>query len=289
MSPTPLKSVLVVAATLLFTSSLALAQQAQTADAATPAKTKIKTKRSKSAQVAPLPGGAGAPLAPAGGTPPPPPGGPQPPRPGAGPGGPGPGGPGVGPGPHQGGAQALTDYRGTLTEYLAGDDQVYDAFTLKTSSGSETVRFPRHLGQRLMAAAKAGNTVTVTGFRDTDPQGRVALHLVSVTAGSQIISNTPPTPPTTPPTEESTTAQGIVQRLAQDPHGRTNALVLNNGTIVHISPDAAAQLSEKLKVGATVAASGTLRPTVPGEVTAKPVRVVRAQTLTLDGVQFLVR
>jgi hypothetical protein len=41
-------------------------------------------------------------------------------------------------------------------------------------------------------------------------------------------------------------------------------------------------------VGATVAATGTLRTVQPGEVAAKPVRVVRAQTITLDGVQFLV-
>jgi hypothetical protein len=58
---------------------------------------------------------------------------------------------------------------------------------------------------------------------------------------------------------------------------------------VHLSPDAAEQLAEKLKVGATVAAAGTLRAPAPGEVAAKPVRVVRAQTITLDGVQFLVR
>lgn len=166
---------------------------------------------------------------------------------------------------------------------------MYDAFTLKTSTATETVRFPRHLAQALMAAAKAGSPVTVTGFRDTDPEGRTALHLVSLAAAGQTVRDTPPVRPATPPTEEATTVRGTVQRLAQDPKGRTNALVLNDGTIVRLSPTAAEQLAEKLKTGATVAAAGTLRTPAPGEVAAKPTRVGRAQTITLDGVQFLVQ
>ena len=296
MSHTPLKFALAALAALVLAGP-AQAQQT-TPDAATAAKTKIKTKRDKNSPAATsLPAPGAAPTAMAGTPPPPPAGGPRPPRPGQGPGeqpgrGPqGPGGPEAGPGGrHQGGAQVLTDFAGTLTEYTASnDDQVYDAFGLKTSTGTETVRFPRHLGQSLMAAAKPGSPVTVTGFRDTDPQGRATLHLVSVTAGGQTLQTTPPARPSTPPTEEATTVRGTVQRLAQDPAGRTNGLVLSDGTLLHLSPDAAAQLSEKLKVGATVAATGTLRAAQPGEVAAKPVRSVRAQTITLDGVQFLVR
>jgi hypothetical protein len=256
---------------------------AQQAPAATTGKVKTKTKRTQAAatNAAPAPDAAGAALAP----PPPPAGAPLP----GGPGRPEAGGPGR-PGPRKGGAQALTDFSGTLTDYTAAnDDQVYDAFTLKTSTGTETVRFPRHLAQALMAAAKAGSQVTVSGFRDTDPEGRTALHLVSLTAGGQTVRDTPPVRPTTPPTEEATTVRGTVQRLAQGPNGRTNTLVMSDGTIVRLSPDAAEQLAEKLKVGATVAAAGTLRAPAPGEVAAKPVRVVRAQTITLDGVQFLVR
>lgn len=277
MSHPTLHTIAVAAlASLLLASPLAQAQQAPTG------KVKTKTKRAQAAApTAPAPDAAGAALAP----PPPPAGGPRPPRPGnAGPGRP------DGPGPRPAGVQALRDVSGTLTDYTAAnDDQVYDAFTLKTSAGTETVRFPRHLAQALMAAAKAGSQVTVSGFRDTDPEGRTALHLVSLTAGGQTVRDTPPARPATPPTEETTTVRGTVQRIAQDPSGRTNAVVLNDGTLLRLPPDAAAQLAEKLKVGATVAATGALRTPVAGEVAAKPVRVVRAQTITLDGVQFLVR
>jgi hypothetical protein len=270
-------------AALLLAGPVAHAQQNP---AATSGKIKTKTKRTQAAATAALaPDAAGTAL-----TPPPPPAGA--PRPGMLPGRPEAGGAGRpdGPGPRKSGAQALTDFSGTLTGYTAdNDEQVYDAFTLKTSTGTETVRFPRHQAQALMAAAKAGSQVTVSGFRDTDPESRTALHLISLTAGGQTVRDTPPTPPATPPTEEATTVRGTVQRLLQGPNGRTHALALNDGTIVRLSPDAAEQLAEKLKVGATVAAAGTLRAPAPGEVAAKPVRVVRAQTITLDGVQFLVR
>jgi hypothetical protein len=186
--------------------------------------------------------------------------------------------------------QALSDFSGTITGYTAAnDDQVYDAFGFKTSTGTDTVRFPRHLGQALLAAAKPGSTVTITGFRGTNPQGRAALHLVSLSSGGQTLRNTPPAPPTTPPTEETVTVRSSVQRLAQGPDGRTTALVLADGTVLRLPPAAAEQLAQKLKTGAAVAATGTLRTARPGEVAARPVRVVNAQTLTLDGSQFLVR
>jgi len=266
MSLLTLKATTIAAlATLLLASPLAHAQQAATS------KSKAKTQQSQPVSAAPRAAGLVSP-------PPPPTTGPRP------------DGPLAGPGPRKGGAQALTNFSGTLTEYTAAnDDQVYDAFTLKTSASTETVRFPRHLAQALMAAAKAGSQVTVSGFRDTDPEGRPALHLVSLTSGGQTVRDTPPVRPATPPTEETTTVRGTVQRLAQDPRGRTNAVVISDGTIVRLSPDATAQLAEKLKAGAAIAATGTLRAPVAGEVAAKPVRVVRAQTITLDGVQFLVR
>lgn len=228
-------------------------------------------------------------------TPPPAPrvgaGAPVPPPPAGGPGaGPGPGGPGAKPGAPAGRVQALSDFSGTLTGYTAAnDDQVYDAFSLKTSAGTETVRFPRHLAQGLMAAAKAGSAVTVTGFRTTDLEGRAALHLVSLTTGGQTVRDTPPARPATPPTEEAATARGTVTTLTKDPRGRTTGLTLSDGTLLRLPPAATEQLAEKLKTGVAVEATGFLRAAHPGEVAARPVRVVRAQTLTLDGVKFLVQ
>ena len=223
-------------------------------------------------------------------------GGPAGPRPPHGPKGEhGPGGPGPrderGP---KGGAQVLSDVRGTITAYLAAnDEQVYDAFVLRPEGGAaaDTVRFPRHLGQQLTAAAKAGSTVTVTGVRDQGPDGRSHFRFVSLASGSQTVRDTPPTPPATPTTEQATTVGGTIRELRRDPKGRVRGLLLSDQTVVQLSPQAIEQLADKLKTGASLEASGTLRTPRPGEAlaTTTPPRVVRAETLTLDKVKYLVR
>lgn len=76
--------------------------------------------------------------------------------------------------------------------------------------------------------------------------------------------------------------RGTVRSLGQDLGGRTNALTVSDGTVLRLPP-AAEQLAEKLKVGAT----GTRHAPRAGEVAARPVRVVRVETITLDGVRFL--
>ncbi len=260
-------------------------------------KTKTKSSRSKTASSA----------QPAAGLPTPPPalgGAPVPPPPA---GGPGLGGPGMGPGPGAGGpggprplgrdggqVQALTDVQGTLTGYQAlNDEQVYDAFVLRPSGSAapDTIHFPRHIGQQLTAAAKAGSSVTVTGFRQAGPDGRSRFHFVSLTSGSQTIRNTPPQRPTTPPAEESATVKGTIRELRRGPRGEVRSLVLSDQSILQLPPRAVEQLADKLTTGASVEASGVLRGTHPGEAmaTTTPVRVVRAETLTLGGNKYLVR
>ena len=276
---------------------LAAALLAGTIQAEAQTVTKVKTKTSKSAKAT-----AGN-LA----TPPPPPAegegpeGPDGPRPPRGPrgehGGPrGERDPQGGPGRRgeRGGLQTITDVRGTLSSYVANnDDQVYDAFILKPESGAvDTVRFPRHLGQQLQAAAKAGSAVTVSGVRHTGPDGRSHFRFVSLTSGSQTVNDAPPVRPSTPPTPETATAKGSIKELRRDPKGHIRGVVLSDQTVVQLPPHALEQLSDKLTVGTALEATGNLRTAQPGEArvagTTAP-RVVHAQTLALGGVKYLVR
>lgn len=262
---------------------------------------KTKTKSAKNAKVptalpTPAPG-----LAPAGGPagPPPPPAagprgerGPGGPRGERGPDGPGPkGGPA---GPRGGQAQVLSDVRGTLASYQArNDEQVYDAFVLRPegSAAPDTIRFPRHLGQQLTSAVKAGSAVTVTGFRQAGPDGRSHFHFVSLTSAGQTVRDTPPVRPTTLPTEESATVRGTIRELRRGPRGEIKSLVLSDQSILQLPPRAVEQLADKLTTGASLEATGTLRTARPGEALASttPLRVVRAETLTLGGNKYLVR
>ena len=264
---------------------LATALLAGTIQADAQTVTKVKTKTSKSSKASagnlatpPLPTEAGGPAGPNG---------PRPPR---GPHGPGKGGP---KGEH-GGLQTITDVRGTLSTYVANnDDQVYDAFVLRPETGAaDTVRFPRHLGQQLQAAARAGSAVTVSGVRHTGPDGRPHFRFVSLSSGGQTINDAPPVRPSTPPTPETATAKGSIKELRRDPKGRIRGVVLSDQTVVQLPPHALEQLGDKLTVGATLEATGNLRTAQAGEArvagTTAP-RMVHAQTLALGGVKYLVR
>jgi len=261
---------------------------------------KTKTKSSKNAKAgamaAPLPAPAAG-MAPAAGgpagPPPPPIGGP---RGTQGPGGPRPKGPQGGPnaGPQGGQVQVLSDVRGTLASYQArNDEQVYDAFVLRPegSAAPDTIHFPRHLGQQLTSAVKAGSSVTVTGFRQAGPDGRSRFHFVSLASGGQTVRDTPPVRPTTAPTQETTTVKGTIRELRRGPRGEVKSLVLSDQSILQLSPRAVEQLADKLTAGASLEATGTLRTAHPGEAlaTTTPVRIVRAETLTLGGNKYLVR
>jgi hypothetical protein len=252
---------------------------------------KTKTKSAKSAKAeklaAELPT---PPPAPAGGPLGPPAGGPG----AGGPGGPHPKGPQGGPAGAAGQVQVLSDVRGTLASYQArNDEQVYDAFVLRPegSAAPDTIHFPRHLGQQLTAAAKAGSSITVTGFRQAGPDGRSRFHFVSLTSGGQTIRDTPPQRPTTPPTEETATVKGTIRELRRGPRGEIKSLLLSDQSVLQLSPRAVEQLADKLTAGASLEASGTVRGAHPGEAlaTPTPVRVVRAETLTLGGNKYLVR
>jgi len=261
---------------------------------------KTKTKSSKNAKAgamaAPLPAHAAG-MAPAAsgpaGPPPPPIGGP---RGTQGPGGPRPKGPQGGPnaGPQGGQVQVLSDMRGTLASYQArNDEQVYDAFVLRPegSAAPDTIHFPRHLGQQLTSAVKAGSSVTVTGFRQAGPDGRSRFHFVSLASGGQTMRDTPPVRPTTTPTQETATVKGTIRELRRGPRGEVKSLVLSDQSILQLSPRAVEQLADKLTAGASLEATGTLRTAHPGEAlaTTTPVRIVRAETLTLGGNKYLVR
>jgi hypothetical protein len=262
---------------------------------------KTKTKSAKNARAAatmPVPTPGMAPTGVPAGPPPPPAGGP---RGEQGPGGPrgerGPDGPGPkgGPaGPQGGQAQVLSDVRGTLASYQArNDEQVYDAFVIRPegSAAPDTIRFPRHLGQQLTSAVKAGSTVTVTGFRQAGPDGRSHFHFVSLASGGQTVRDMPPVRPTTAPTEETATVRGTIRELRRGPRGEIKSLVLSDQSILQLPPRAVEQLADKLTTGASLEATGTLRTAHPGEALASttPVRVVRAETLTLGGNKYLVR
>lgn len=277
----------------------------------TTTKTKTKRNASRTATAAtPAP-----PVAGPEGTPPPPPAGPH----GKGP---------HGRGPHgKGGPQAARPLRqvqtlsGTLTRYTTNPEGFYDGFVLPLNGTETTVHFPLHMAKSLMATAKPGQSITfgavsghvgrhhgpgravgtsgASGAAGTTASTATAataapeptrLELVSVqSGGSTLLVQPPARPAATEAAPATTSVSGRITERRTDDRGQLRGLVLADNTLLLVPPHVGAQLGDKLKVGETVQATGAVMALRDGMVAATNVRRFYAQTLTVGGVQFLMR
>jgi hypothetical protein len=174
-------------------------------------------------------------------------------------------------------------YPGTVGQYGANPEGVYDRFTLLAEGAEYTVKFPPHFGQALHAAAQPGAVVTVLGFSHTTPKGDAHLHLASLEVGGQHLRPLPPG-------AEPVAVQGLVTELLRDPKGQLRGLRLaDEAAELRLPPHLSEQLADYLVVGAAVAASGQRRSDHPGEVRAPghpaPVQLT---LLTVGGESLLI-
>ena len=180
----------------------------------------------------------------------------------------------------------LAPYSGTVGEYGANPDGLYDRFTLATGGTERTVKFPPHFGQALHAAARPGAPATVLGYLHTTPKGDEHLHLASLDVAGQTLRPQPASPATEP-----VAAQGKIAELLHDPKGHPRALRLEGeASELRFPPHLGGQLADYLTVGAHVQATGQRRPDRPGELRppGHPTPV-QLETLTVGGESFLIK
>ncbi|MDO7886413.1 hypothetical protein [Hymenobacter cheonanensis] len=180
----------------------------------------------------------------------------------------------------------LATYAGTVGEYGANPDGIYDRLTLATADAAYTVKFPPHFGQALQGAAQSGAAATVLGYLHTTPKGDEHLHLASLEVGGQPLQPQPASP-----AAEPVTVQGKVAELLRDPKGHPRALRLAGAAgELRFPPHLGEQLAEYLAPGAAVQASGQRRADRPGEVRAPgSVAPLHLELLTVGGESFLIR
>ncbi|GAB3635819.1 hypothetical protein GCM10027422_14090 [Hymenobacter arcticus] len=180
----------------------------------------------------------------------------------------------------------LTAYAGTVGEYHANPDGVYDRFTLTNNGIARTIKFPPHFGQALHAAAQPGATATAQAYPHLTPKGDEHLHLASLEVGGHTLRPQP-----AGPAAEPFTAQGTVTELLRDPKGHPRALRLTGEAAeLRFPPHLGQQLADYLVVGASVQAIGQRRADRPGEVRAPGHPApVQLETLTVGGESFLIK
>lgn len=217
--------------------------------------------------------------------PPPPTAGVNPPPPGA----PGMGPvrePGRGPG---GQLQQLIAVSGTVTDYLSNDRYIYDGFTLQNSGQTLTVRFPAHLAEKLMRAAKKGAAVSVQGFYEVSPDGANEFHLVNAEAGGSVLTDMPPAAPATPPAEVQQQYSGTIKDLRRNRDGVADGILIGDKEVVDLPPGVSAQLQVLLKPGLAISGTGTKVVLPAGVVMARDMETIRPQTITINGQTYLAR
>jgi len=175
----------------------------------------------------------------------------------------------------------LQAYAGTVGEYGANPDGIYDRFELHTADEpARTVKFAPHFGEELRQLAQPGQPITVLGYLHTTPKGDEHLHLASLDAAGTTAR---------PLSPEATTVAGTVAELHHDPKGNLNGLRLaEDDTELRLPPHLSEPLAALLAVGTALTASGRQRSPRPGEVAAHPAPV-QVELLTVGDTSFLIK
>lgn len=194
---------------------------------------------------------------------------------------------GFGPGQQQ--LQQVAAYEGQVTDWASNNDYVYDGFYLQTTGGKMLVKFPPHLGSQLTTAIKTGSRVTVNGITDYTPWGSTEIRMVSINANGQMIYDTPPATPPAPPVENFTNGNGTIKGLQKNMEGIVDGYILGNKTILRVPPHIAMQLSQIALTGSAISFTGMQKTPQIGEASAGNYTIVHAETITVNGTQYLTR
>ena len=154
----------------------------------------------------------------------------------------------------------------TVTEVLKNDHDDVDG--LKLDSG-DSIHFPPHMGQQIMAIAKVGNVVEVVGRPEVTPKGERVFEISQITSGKKTVRIERPRPkhgPKPKHDEQPMSAEGTVTEYARNPHGDVDGLILEDGTVVKFPPHQSHELQEIVRVGDEVKIEGRRHVTPHSEV-----------------------
>lgn len=179
--------------------------------------------------------------------------------------------------------------QGKVAGLRANDDFTFDGFYFLSSNDSLLVKFPPHMGSELMPVVKPGSQITVSGVMENPPSGTKEIIMVSLKAGDKTISET--APDILPATVQETVLNGTgkISSLQKDREGRITGLFIDNKTVLRLPPHVADQLGAAISTGGVISYSGSQKSRSKGEVQLQDYTIVRCNTITVNGQQYLVK
>jgi len=193
------------------------------------------------------------------------------------------------PAPGEQGLRVVSTVTGKVVKLQANDDFVFDGFYMISGSDSLLVKFPAHLGSQISPVAKQGSQITVSGVSESPGLGTKEMKMVSLIAGGKTLTDNPPATPITPVQETTVTGNGKVTSLQTDREGKINGVFIDNKTVLRFPPHVSGQLGNTIAKGSAISYSGSQKNKEQGEILLEDYKVIRCNTITVNGQQYLVR
>ena len=191
------------------------------------------------------------------------------------------------PGRHKGGnLQQVTTISGTIAEWTYNDDFEYDGLYLNTGSASVFVKFPPHLAQQVR---DLGKNLTVNGVFHFNREGVQELKMTSMSGNGQTVYDQKPMRNEVYVQEPFVNSEGKVKQLQINKKGDTVGYILENSILVRIPPRSAFQLSQMVQIGSVIGYTGVEKTLKSGHVRASDYKIIRCQTISVNGTQYMVR
>jgi hypothetical protein len=157
----------------------------------------------------------------------------------------------------------LPSFTGRVQQFTLAPRGEIDGMIL--SDGTE-VKTPPHLSTSIAYSIRPGDTVIIHGLRAAAIPLIQAVSITDRTSGRRILDTDTgpgprgPRPPPPPPGGfagvQLVEAQGRIQMSLHGPRGEINGVLLNDGTVLRLPPDAFFSFSALLQPGKTVVAEG---------------------------------
>lgn len=176
-------------------------------------------------------------------------------------------------------------FSGTITEWTFNDDFIYNGFHLNDGKTSYYVKLSKHLGKSVRSL---GNEITVNGTLKTSSK-RPEIRMVSIRKNEKTIYDVKPAATTPSSGEQFENGKAKIAELYKNRKGEVYGFRLENNTFLKIPSNLTRRLPQLNRTGVDIEYTGIVRPLKEGEVSVNNYKIVRCQTISLDGTQYLVR
>lgn len=146
------------------------------------------------------------------------------------------------------------EVEGTVSQYLLNPRGEVDGLLLDDQT---VIKFPPHLARELVQVIKPKERVHANGHLEAERL--LKGHVIANPATGRAIREIKPAPPeraATLPVLQPLSVAGKIRVVRRNPHGDTDGIIFEDGTVLNLPPHGGRQFAELLREGHLLAAVG---------------------------------